>query len=288
MMKNILVLAGGGDNDAAVFATALSAAQPFHEHLEFLHVQIEPGEAAGWEPHAEFLRGSAIRETIQRLRTEAVTRTASARSHFEQFCDVNKVVVSDQPLGAAVSANWREEMGDAERRLMFSARHHDLVVLGRRTGLNGLRPDLIERILLGCGRPLLIAPPQPPRLLFDTVMVCWKETPEAARSLAAAMPLLVNARRVVLAGVEERDPSLAAGLADLSCQLAWHGINAEVDFLSSVAGPVQKVLLAAAQSHNADLLVMGAYGHSRTRQIIFGGFTQSVLEAAEIAVLLMH
>jgi nucleotide-binding universal stress UspA family protein len=134
----------------------------------------------------------------------------------------------------------------------------------------------------------LIAPPQPPRLLVDTVMVCWKETPEAARSLAAAMPLLVNARRVVLAGAEERDPSLAAGLADLSCQLAWHGINAEVDFLSSVAGPVQKVLLAAAQSHNADLLVMGAYGHSRTRQIIFGGFTQSVLESAEIAVLLMH
>ena len=155
MMKNILVLAGGGDNDEAVFATALAAAQPFNAHLEFLHVQIEPGEAAGWEPHAEFLRGAAIRETIQRLRTDAVTRTASARRHFEQFCGVNKIVISDQPLGAAVSANWREEMGDAERRLMFSARHHDIVVLGRRTGLNGLRPDLIERILLGCGRPFI-------------------------------------------------------------------------------------------------------------------------------------
>ena len=56
MMKNILVLAGGGDKDEAVFATALAAAQPFHAHLKFLHVQIEPGEAAGWKPHAEFLR----------------------------------------------------------------------------------------------------------------------------------------------------------------------------------------------------------------------------------------
>jgi nucleotide-binding universal stress UspA family protein len=145
-----------------------------------------------------------------------------------------------------------------------------------------------DQVVLGCGRPLLIAPPQPPRLLVGTVMVCWKETPEAARSLAAAMPLLVNARRVVLAGAEERGASLAAGLADLSCQLAWHGINAEVDFLSSLAGPVRKVLLTAVRSHNADLLVMGAYGHSRTRQIVFGGFTQSVLESAEIAVLLMH
>ena len=210
------------------------------------------------------------------------------KSHFEQFCDVHKIVVSDQPLGTTVSANWREEIGDAERRLMFSARHHDLVVLGRRTGLNGLPPDLIERISLGCGRPLLIAPPQPPRLLVGTVMVCWKQTPEAARALAAAMPLLVNADRVVLAGAEERDASLAAGLADLSRQLAWHGNHAEVDFLSSVAGPVRKVLLTAAQSHNADLLVMGAYRHSRTRQIVFGEVTQSVLEAAEIAVLLMH
>jgi hypothetical protein len=78
----------------------------FTLHVEFLHVQVEPGEAAGWEPHAEFLRGSAIRETI---------------------------LVSGQPPGTAVSANWREEMGDAERRLMFSAGHHDLVVLGRRT-----------------------------------------------------------------------------------------------------------------------------------------------------------
>jgi len=109
-------------------------------------------------------------------------------------------------------------------------------------------------------------------------MLCWKETPEAARALAAAMPLLVNADRVVLAGAEERDASLAAGLADLSRQLAWHGIHAEVDFLSSVAGPVRKVLLTAAQSHNADLLVMGAYGHRRTRQIVFGGLRNQFLK----------
>jgi hypothetical protein len=55
-MKNMLVLAGGGDSDAAVFATALAAAQALHARLEFLHMRIEPCEAAPWEPHAEFLR----------------------------------------------------------------------------------------------------------------------------------------------------------------------------------------------------------------------------------------
>jgi Universal stress protein family len=227
MMKNILVLAGGGDSDEAVFATAFAAAQPLHAHLEFLHVQIEPGEAAAWEPHAEFIRGSAIRETMQRLQTESVMRTASARSHFEQFCELHGIAVSDQPRGTAVSASWREESGDAERRLMFFARHHDLVVLGRRTGPNGLPPDVIERILLGCGRPLLVAPAQAPRLLVGTVMVCWKETAEAARAVAAATPFRVNAKRVALAGVKERDQSLADGLADLSRQLAVASVFAD-------------------------------------------------------------
>jgi nucleotide-binding universal stress UspA family protein len=287
-MKNILVLVGGGDSDEAVFATALAAAQPLHAHLEFLHVQVEPGDAAAWEPHAEFIRGSAIRETMQRLRTESVSRTASARSHFEQFCELHRLVVSDEPPGTAVSASWREEIGDAVRRLMFFARHHDLIVVGRRTGPNGLPPDLIERILLGCGRPLLIAPPQPPRLLVGTVMVCWKETAEAARAVAAAMPLLVSAKRVVLAGVEEHDRSLGNGLADLSRQLAWHGISATVEFISSAAGPARELLISAARSHRVDLLVMGGYGHSRAREIIFGGVTHSVLESSDTPVFLMH
>jgi nucleotide-binding universal stress UspA family protein len=107
------------------------------------------------------------------------------------------------------------------------------------------------------------------------------------RSLPA-MPLLVKAERVALASVEEHDPSLADGLADLSRQLVWHGVSAEVEFMSSAAGPAGEVLKATTRSHQADLLVMGGYGHSRMREIVFGGFTQSVLELAEMPVFLMH
>jgi len=70
-MKNILVLAAGGDSDQAVFATALGLAQPLGAHLEFLHIQLDPGEAVLWQPHAEFARGPAMRETLQRLRPSA-------------------------------------------------------------------------------------------------------------------------------------------------------------------------------------------------------------------------
>lgn len=288
-MKNILVSAGGGDSDQAVFATALGVAQPLGAHLEFFHVQVDPGEAALWQPHAEFARGPAMREMIQRLETECVMRTAVARDKFAQFRELHGISITNEPRpDGGVSASWREEMGEADRRLVFCTRHYDLVVLARRTGPNGLPPDLLERLLLGCGRPLLIASPQLSTTPLGTVMVCWKETAEAARAVAAAMPLLVKAERVVLAGVAEHDPSLADGLADLSRQLVWHGVSAEVEFMSSAAGPAGEVLTATARTHQADLLVMGGYGHSRMREIVFGGFTQSVLESVEIPVLLMH
>jgi nucleotide-binding universal stress UspA family protein len=226
---------------------------------------------------------------MQRLRVDGNNRSAASRHNFDQLCKLHGITVTEEPRGGgAVSARWREEVGEAERRLIYQVRHHDMVIIGRRTGPNGLPPDLLERLLLGGGRPLLVAPAKPAGRSVSTVMVCWKETAEAARALGAALPLLAKAERVVLLGVKERDPSLAGSLDDLSTQLAWHGINADVDFRSSVTGPVREVLLSAIRSYDADLVVMGAYGHSRTRQTIFGGFTRSVLESSEIAALLMH
>jgi nucleotide-binding universal stress UspA family protein len=287
-MKNILVLVGGGDSDLAVFTTALGVAQPLGAHLEFFHVQVDPGEAALWQPHAEFARGSAMRKMMQRLETERVMRTAVARDDFVQFCELHGISITDQPrFDGEVSASWHEEMGEADRRLMSCARHYDLVAVGRPTRPNGLPPDLLERLVLGSGRPLLIAPLQPSDPLLGTVMVCWKETTEAARAVGAAMPLLAKAERVILAGVEEDDPSLAGGLADLSRQLAWHGVRAKIEFMPA-AGAAGEMLMATARSHDANLLVMGGYGHGRAREIVFGGFTQSVLESAEMTVFLMH
>ncbi len=167
-----------------------------------------------------------------------------ARSHFEQFCEASAIAIEvEARANAGVSASWREERGDT-KRLMFWARHHDLIVVGRRTGPNGLPPDLIETLLLGSSRPLLIAPERPLSLGVGTVVVCC--------GAFTATPILLEPLR------------------------------------PGITRPVRKVLLAAARSYHADLLVMGAYGHSRTRQVVFGGFTRSVLETADLAVFLMH
>jgi hypothetical protein len=128
-----------------------------------------------------------MREMMQRLENECVMRTAVARDNFAQFCELNGISITDRPqFKGSVSASWREEIGEADYRLMFCTRHYDLVILGRPTGPNGLQPDLLERLLLGSGRPLLIAPPRVSEQLLGTVMVCWKETAEAARAVGAA------------------------------------------------------------------------------------------------------
>lgn len=229
-----------------------------------------------------------MRDMMRELGARLVMRTAEARDHFCQFCEQHGLVVADQRHpGNGVTASWREEIGEADRRLLSTARHYDLVVLARPTRPNGLPPDLLEQVLMGSGRPLLIASAKPPASL-ETIMVCWKETAEAARAIAASMPFLADAKRVIIAAVEEGDPSLSNSVADLSRQLAWHGITARIELISSGGRPASEVLLASARSQRADLLVMGAYGHSRVRQVVFGGFTQSVIESADTAVLMMH
>jgi hypothetical protein len=247
-IKNMLVLAGGGGSDHAVFATAFGIAQPLGAHLDFSVYKSTPAKLY-YGNRIEFARGSAMRERMQRLETECVMRTAVARDNFAQFCELHGIGITDEPrFDRGISAGWREEMGDADRRLIFRARHYDLVAAGRPMGLNGLPPDLLERLLLGCGRPLLIAPAQLSDPFLVTVMVCWKETAEAARAVAAAMPLLAKAEHVTLASVEEDNPSLTDGLADLACHLAWHGISSEIELIPAAAGAAGEMLMAPCQS----------------------------------------
>jgi hypothetical protein len=94
---------------------------------------------------------------------------------------------------------------------MFHARRNDLVVVGRAKTANGLPADFLEQLLMGCGRPVLIAGSAPEPMPTGTIMVCWKEAAEAARAVNAAMPFLVHAKRVVIVSVAENGEDIARG-----------------------------------------------------------------------------
>jgi nucleotide-binding universal stress UspA family protein len=288
-MKSLLIPIGGSDTDASLFETALAAARLFSSHLNFLHVHIGPGEAARNMPHTGFAMGPALSSALREFDTKAQTRSELAARHFREFCAEATVEICDAPGRAdAVTASWREEDGYALPRILFHARHHDLVVVGRPKGANGLPDDFLDQLVVGCGRPVLIAGASPAPALAGTVMVCWKESPEAARAVNAAMPFLLQARRVVVVSIAETGDDPAESLAEVARQLAWNGVRAELRTVLSSGGDIPALLAAAAHDCGADLMVLGAYGRSRMHEILFGSCTQAVIRNAEKLVLLMH
>jgi nucleotide-binding universal stress UspA family protein len=288
-MKSFLIPIGGSETDGPLFETALAAAQLFSSHLNFLHVHVAPGEAAVNMPHTGFAMGPALSNALRELGTKAQTRSELAVRHFREFCANAMVEIRDVPERTnGVTASWHEEDGSALPRILFHARHHDLVVVGRAKSANGLPADFIEQLLVGCGRPVLIAGSASTPTLAGTVMVCWKESAEAARAVNAAMPFLLHARRVVVVSIAENADSPAESLAEVSRQLAWNGVRVELRTVLASGGGIPTLLSEAAHECGADLVVLGAYGRSRMHEILFGSCTQAVIRNAETSVLLMH
>jgi nucleotide-binding universal stress UspA family protein len=290
MFKTILVPTSGSSTDPVVFATALAVGRYFEAHLQFVHVHLSPTVAAREVPHFEFCQGPAISTTLEGLRNQGEHLLSGARKHFEAFCRENQLRTRDTPDSVGgVTASLIEEADEPVARLLSHARHSDLIVLGRRHSRDHLPSGLIESVLVGSGRPILIAHESPPRDLTGTIVVGWKETPEAARALAAALPLLKQAQRVILLGVaEDRAPARAA-YDDLARQLTWHGINAEVAIVGgNGSSPAATILPQAVAELRADLLVVGGFGRTPLRELVFGGVTQSLINSAAFPVFILH
>jgi nucleotide-binding universal stress UspA family protein len=271
-----------------IFETAVAAARPLSAHLDFLHIQVGAGEAAR-HTSAEFARGAGLRDALDKLDTKARSFSEVAASNFRDLCMRWQIEICDTPAGEQhVTASYREEAGDSLERLTFHARHCDLVVMGRAKQKQGLAQDTLERLVLVCGRPMLVAATAAPQRLTGTIMVCWKESGNAARAVAAAMPILAKAERVVFTSIVERDESVVDAVKDLARQFAWNGVATETQIIPAKGRKIPGMLSAAAEECRADLVVMGAFGESRARQIIFGSCTEAFLRHADRPILLMH
>lgn len=182
---------------------------------------------------------------------------------------------------------------EAGAGICLQARYADLVVIGQYNP-NAMpvvtMPDFPQYVVLNSGRPVLLVPYSG---RFDTighrVLVAWNESIEATRAVASALPMLKCAAMVDMVMFNARTQlhrqSAQAG-ADFSAYLARHGIRTSV--LQRDADDAGNALLTLARNLGSDLLVMGAYGHSRFREILLGGATSSVLEAMAIPVLMSH
>ncbi len=148
-----------------------------------------------------------------------------------------------------------------------------------------------EGIIFGSGRPTLVLPesPAPVPLELNTVVVAWDFSRAAARAVADAIPLLERAKRVRIVTVtNEKVIDSKRSSEELAKNLSRHGIDVILDRVDAAGRSIGDVLNREVASYNADLLVMGAYGHSRFREFVLGGATRSMLSKPLLPILFSH
>jgi nucleotide-binding universal stress UspA family protein len=193
---------------------------------------------------------------------------------------------------AGLRAEWRSVEAMPVRTMVRLARGADLIVAG---GAPLLRrdsyrtADTAELVLLS-GKPVLVAPPAPAPFRGDAVVVAWKDTRECRRALADSLPFLRGAEEVVVLEVCEVGEigDAVANTADVVQMLRRHGVAARAKAVAATAGFVADEIQNEARMIGADLVVAGAYGHSRLGEWAFGGVTRELIHAPERYVLLSH
>jgi nucleotide-binding universal stress UspA family protein len=192
-------------------------------------------------------------------------------------------------VGSRSRVSWRSAVEPGMAFLAGQARAADLIVVGRgdEDGATGcIRPLDPASVVLAAGRPVLVVPPGIDYLEVRRPMVAWKDTREARRAVMDALPILRLAGRADVVAVTRADE--ATGAADVAAYLSTHDIDATAsEHLSEGAGDAE-TLLDLASEHASDLIVMGAYGHSRVREMVLGGVTRDVLRYSPVCSFLSH
>jgi nucleotide-binding universal stress UspA family protein len=254
------------------FATAQNA------HLDALCLGVDRSQTGYYYAGASAV---ILEETINRARAEANGIEARVRAALER-----------------TEARWGVESGvtqiaDLGRHVASRARFADLVILPKPYGKeHGAEMEpTIEAALFEGQAPVLVVPEGgKPLSSPKSISIAWNESAEALTSVRAALPLLKEADlvRVVVIDPPKHGPNRSDPGGLLSQFLARHGIRVEVDVISKTMPRVSDVLMRHARDTDTDMIVMGAYGHSRFREAILGGATRNMLEMAEIPIFMAH
>ena len=269
--------------------TAIAVARRHRAHIDALHIRQRPNvPAGGYYPVGVIFVDEHLAELKEALDAEA----AKLKNIFDRVMKaegVQIIAAAAHRDDAGATASWRDQQGILPFDLSAAARVCDLIVFGRGAGEIGY-PDanLIEEAIFQSGRPVLIAPTGKLERTPRRILVAWNGGREAARALSSAMPLF-----------EETDAALALSIGAMPADLEGpekaaellrlHGVKAQAERRAPADGAeAEEDLLAAAREWRADLIVMGAYSHSRWRELVLGGFTRRLLKQAEFPLLLAH
>ncbi|WP_197423348.1 universal stress protein [Bradyrhizobium valentinum] len=288
-IKRILVPLPGSASHTGQIETALSAAKALGAHVQALFISEPPPPVTrGGLTATEMGRTAALPVNWHAEERERTVR--DAREVFAQACAVVGIPMlsaSDEP-GSPLAASWREAEGSYVEIAVQRAAAFDLMVAASATVMESLM-DIAEQSLLQTRRPVLLAPASLQSDLTDSAMIAWDESPECWHAVSAAIPFMQLAKSVQVISVDRDASNRQASQAEVLAYLRCHGIGATAQVVAPELRSVGDTLLAAGAEHEAGLLIMGAYSHSRLREMLLGGATRHILKNASARpVLLAH
>jgi nucleotide-binding universal stress UspA family protein len=275
MIKDIIVNLGLGEHDpAGQYAVSMGAL--FEAHVlgvAFAYEPVVPGSVMGAIPP----------EFIETQRAESEKRARAACTRFEQAAKLAGISAETRVLNASISG--------AADRLGRIARRFDIAVVGQPEREKAMPEEVVdEGVLFDSGRPVVFVPfIQRAGIKLDRVMLCWDGSRAATRAIADSLPFLRKAKAVevvIVANSQAKTGELPG--VDLGQHLARHGLKVEVKRITSPDIDVPSTILSYASDCDADMIVMGGYGHSRLREFVLGGVTRGLLESMTVPVLMSH
>ena len=275
-LRDVVVYVDGRAEYAGTLEFAAALAYEHGAHLIGVFVQPELALSRA----ETFVRGKGIEDVISAQLAQLAGIEADRRALFESVSRRH-----------GIRAEWRLVPSADSGESAVHARYGDLAVVSRQDPGDQQvgAPGLVESLVLTSGRPTIVLPPRCTATPIRRILVGWNAGREATRAVADALPLLVRADAVEIL-IVDRDGHFAGHGeepgADVARHLARHGVRVEVRRLSSGGKDAGRLLLSRAAAFSADLIVMGAYGHSQLSEWIFGGVTRTVLREAELPVLM--
>lgn len=276
-LKDILVLLDGSERSAVRLDLACALARRHDAHLTGLFVvDVAVPAIAGADGG-----GMVLAELVETMRNDALAAGARAETAFREAL-----------RRESVAGEWRLVEGLEPQQVALHGRYADLVVLGQLAPDDGGADVTLEAALFSGGRPVLVVPHSGRfETLGQRVLIGWNAKREAARAVGDALPLLKDAQSVTVLVVNPAPGSDMHGEepgADIARHLARHGVAVGVERVVAPDIGADDALLNRAAESNADLIVIGAYGHSRLREFVLGGVTRGLLKHMTVPVLMSH
>jgi nucleotide-binding universal stress UspA family protein len=279
MFKTILLPVVSAGVEGPAFDTAISLARTFTSHIDFLYARPEP------VTFGSMYGGAFIPDMLEQLRAASDRQHAETMRQYLDTCRREQIPTDIVgPAVGKVTARWHRETGKVANCVAEYGHASDIIVVER--GSDSLTAQAIEGALFASGRPVLVPGLRPPSL--DTIAIAWKPARESARAVAAALPLLAQAKRVVIMSVSEGGSVIAQDMERLAIALRRYQSSVETVFLEPDSLYVSNTLLNQAYRVGAGLMVMGAYSRPRLRELVLGGVTTGVLDTSELPVFMVH